>query len=67
MVHPDIFPKHVVSPDTKGVVVKEIDVNNQFKNEQKFEFHDHMLQWIRTEASKLWFGMVIKRSDNGSD
>lgn len=26
-----------------------------------------MLQWIRTEASKLRFGAIIGRSDNGSD
>ena len=67
MVHPDVFSKHVVSPNAKGVVVKEVDVGNTFKNEQEFEFRDHMLQWIRTEASKWEFGVVIRRSDNGSD
>lgn len=67
MVHPDVFPKHIVSPDTKGVIVKAVEVENQFKNEQEFEFHDHMLQWIRAEAFKMRFGVVIEISDNGSD
>ncbi|XP_050896317.1 protein FAR1-RELATED SEQUENCE 6-like [Lathyrus oleraceus] len=67
MVHPDVFPKYIVSLDAKGVIVKEVDVVNQFKNEQEFEFCDHMLQWIRTEASKLGFVVVIGSSDNGSD
>lgn len=26
-----------------------------------------MLQWIRTETSKLRFGVVIEKSDNGLD
>lgn len=43
MVNPDVFPKHVVSPNVKGVVVKALDVGNQFKNEQEFESCDHML------------------------
>ncbi|XP_050890922.1 uncharacterized protein LOC127096387 [Lathyrus oleraceus] len=67
MVHSDVFPKHVVSSDAKVVVVKEVDVSNQFKNEKEFEFCDHVLQWIRTEALKLDFGMVIGRSDNDSN
>lgn len=48
MAHPDVFPKHVVSLDARGVVVNEVDVGNQFKNKQEFEFHDHMLQWLQT-------------------
>lgn len=67
MVHPNVFPKHVVSQDVKCVAAKEVNVGNQFKNEHEFEFCDHMLQWIRMEASKLGFGVVIVRSDNDSD
>ncbi|XP_050908120.1 uncharacterized protein LOC127121717 [Lathyrus oleraceus] len=66
MVHPDVFPKQVVSPDVQGVVVKAVYVANQFKNKQEFEYRDQMLQWIRMEASILGFGVVIGRSDNGS-
>ncbi|XP_050919722.1 uncharacterized protein LOC127137294 [Lathyrus oleraceus] len=67
MVHPDVFPKQVVSPNFKDVVVKSINVSNQFKNEQEFESCDHMLQWSLLEASKQGFGVVIRSSDNGSD
>lgn len=44
MVIPDVFLKKVMSPNVKGVVVKAVDVGNQFKNEHEFEFRDHMLQ-----------------------
>lgn len=47
-MHPDAFPKQVVSPTVKGVVMKAVDVGDQFKNEQEFESCDHMLQWICT-------------------
>ncbi|XP_050889437.1 uncharacterized protein LOC127094676 [Lathyrus oleraceus] len=67
MVYPDVFSKQVVSLNVKGIVVKAVDIGNQFKNEQEFEFCEHILQWIRAEASKLGFGMVIRRFDNGSD
>ncbi|XP_050895838.1 uncharacterized protein LOC127102518 [Lathyrus oleraceus] len=67
MVHPDIFLKQVVSLDVQGVIVKVVDVGNQFKNKQKFESHDQMLQWIRIKASKLGFGVVIRRFNNVSN
>ncbi|XP_050878166.1 uncharacterized protein LOC127081984 [Lathyrus oleraceus] len=67
MVHPDVLPKQVFSPNVQGVVVKALDVGNQFKNEQEFESRDQMLQCIRMEAAKLGFGVVIRRSDNGLD
>lgn len=66
-MHPDIFPKLIVSLDAKHVVMKEVDVGNQLKNEQEFEFRNHMLQWIHMRASKLRFGVLIGRSDNGLD
>lgn len=67
MVHPGVFPKHVVSSDVKCVVVKKVDIGNQFKIEQEFKFRDHMFQWIRMESFKMGFIVVIGRSDNGSD
>ncbi|XP_050896345.1 uncharacterized protein LOC127103101 [Lathyrus oleraceus] len=67
MVHPNVFSKEVVSANVQGVVVKAVDVGNQFKSKQEFESRDQMLQWIRTEASKLGFGVVTGRFDNGSD
>lgn len=47
--------------------MKAVDIGNQFQNEQEFESHDKMLQWIRMEASKIGFGVVIRRSNNSSD
>lgn len=76
MVHPNIFLKQVVSLNVQcvvvslnvqGVVVKAVDIGNDFKNKQEFESRDQMLQWIRMQTSKLGFGVVIGRSDNGSD
>ncbi|XP_050919855.1 uncharacterized protein LOC127137439 [Lathyrus oleraceus] len=67
MVHPNVFPKLVVSMNVQGVVVKMVDVGNQFKNEKEFESRDQMLKWIHMEASKLEFVVVIGRYDNGSD
>lgn len=52
MVHPDIFPQQVVSLNLQDVVVKAVDVGNQFNSEQEFEYRDQMLQLIRMEASK---------------
>lgn len=45
--------------------MKAVDVENQFKNKKEFESCDEILQWIRMEASKVGFGVFIKRSDNG--
>lgn len=56
-----------MSPNVKCVIVKVVDIGNQIKKEQEFEFRDHVLQWAHTEASKLGFGVIIGRSDNGSD
>lgn len=53
MMHPDVFPKYIVSLDVKCVVLNEVDIGNQFKNKQEFEIPDHMLQRIRMETSKL--------------
>ncbi|XP_058783295.1 uncharacterized protein LOC131657971 [Vicia villosa] len=52
--------------DVKPVDVDE-DVRKQFTNEREFAVREHMLQWIRTEASKLGFNIVIGRSDKGYD
>ncbi|XP_050895720.1 uncharacterized protein LOC127102392 [Lathyrus oleraceus] len=76
MVHPNVFSKQVaslniqcvvVSLNVQGVVVKAVDVGNDFKNKQEFESRDQMLQWIRMEVSKLGFGVLIGRFDNGPD
>ncbi|XP_050893347.1 uncharacterized protein LOC127099463 [Lathyrus oleraceus] len=56
-----------MSLNAQGVVAKAVDVGNQFKDEQDFECRDQMLQWIRMEASKQGFSVVIKRFDNSLD
>ncbi|XP_058776948.1 uncharacterized protein LOC131651297 [Vicia villosa] len=80
MVHPDnIFrdgvdvPEEVngdamlneVNGDVKTIVVA-IDVRQDFTNEMTFTSRQHLLEWNRIEASKLGFGIVIARSDNGT-
>ncbi|XP_058783444.1 protein FAR1-RELATED SEQUENCE 5-like [Vicia villosa] len=77
MVHPDMFRKAVstkvnddansdeVNDDAKTIVV-EIDVVQQFSNDQVFNARQHMFDWVRMEASKLGFDVVIERSDNST-
>ncbi|XP_058782668.1 uncharacterized protein LOC131657225 [Vicia villosa] len=72
MVHPDNISKELVStndvsPIVQGVVVKLVDVGGDFNNKQEFDDHDTMLTWIRRTATRLGFGVVIGRSDNGSE
>ena len=63
-----------VSIDDKSIVVKEVDKTidvvidneNQFPNVKTFNTRQQMLDYVRMEASKLGFGVVIARSDNGS-
>lgn len=53
--------------NVRGVVMKVVDVGNQFKNEQEFKSCHQMLQWIHMEASMVGFGVVIGSFDNGLD
>ncbi|CAK8576397.1 unnamed protein product [Lathyrus sativus] len=72
MVHPDNISKELVSTNdvssnVQGVVVKLVDVNVNFNNKKEFDDRDSMLSWIRRTATKLDFGVVIGRSNNGSE
>ena len=72
MVHPDNIAEPNVSQFVSPIVVspivtKAVDVREQFVNRDEFVLREDMLQWIRTEATKLGFGVVIGRSDNGTD
>lgn len=58
--------KDDVKPGVRPVVFK-IGVGQHFRNEQLFIAREHTLQWIRMEARKLGFGIVIRRPDNGSN
>ncbi|XP_050878002.1 protein FAR1-RELATED SEQUENCE 5-like [Lathyrus oleraceus] len=55
-----------VKDDVKPFFV-EIDVGQYFRNETLFITREHMLEWVRMEAKKLEFGVVFRRSDNGSN
>ncbi|XP_058750751.1 uncharacterized protein LOC131623746 [Vicia villosa] len=48
------------------MIVLAVDVQPQFTNEMTFTCYEHLLQLVRNEASKLGFGVVIARSDNGT-
>ncbi|XP_058776039.1 uncharacterized protein LOC131650342 [Vicia villosa] len=61
----DVKPEEV-KDDVKPIVV-EIDVSQRFINRHLFTAREHMLQWIRMVGRKLGFGIVIGRSDNGSN
>ncbi|XP_058776787.1 uncharacterized protein LOC131651137 [Vicia villosa] len=51
--------------DVKKIVVS-VDVRPQFTNEMTFTCRGHLLEWVQNEASKLGFGVVIARSDDGT-
>ncbi|XP_058757277.1 uncharacterized protein LOC131630516 [Vicia villosa] len=70
IVHPDNISKELVStndvsPNVQGVVVKSVNIDGDFNNKQEFDDRDGMLTWIRRTATRLGFGVVIRRSDNG--
>ncbi|XP_058726292.1 uncharacterized protein LOC131597622 [Vicia villosa] len=60
----DPKPKEPIN-DVKTKIVA-VDVQPQFTNDMTFAFREHVLDWVRNEASKLGFGVVIARYDNGS-
>lgn len=39
-----------------------VDVGKEFNTEQKLKLYDRMLKWVRVEAIKLGFGIIIVRS-----
>ncbi|XP_058760103.1 uncharacterized protein LOC131633409 [Vicia villosa] len=51
--------------DVKMIVIA-VDVQPQFTNEITFTCREHLLQWVRNEASKFGFSVLIARSDNGT-
>src|SRR3954467_15229468 len=71
MVHPD----NIVQDDD-AVVPEVVNVNNDSVIDvraminavdvRSFGSHEHLIDWVRIKASKLGFGIVILRSDNGN-
>lgn len=70
MVHLDVV-HDAFSDTTLYMDVKPCDVHvelgKKFTNKLKFVIRDHMLQWVRMEAAKLGFNIVIRRSNFGSN
>ncbi|XP_058765395.1 uncharacterized protein LOC131638868 [Vicia villosa] len=63
-VNEDAKPKEV-NDDVKTIVVA-IDVRQEFIIEMNFTSRQHLIEWIRIEASKLGFAVVIARPRNGN-
>src|SRR4051812_13054095 len=72
IVHDDVVAKaEVVNVSSDpGIDVKSmidaVDVRQQFTNDRSFASRKQLIDWVRNEASKLGFGIVILRSDNGN-
>src|SRR3954464_10917687 len=76
MVHPDNIVQDddavvpvVVSVNNDPVIdvnpmVNAVDVRQEFTNDRSFGSREQLIEWVRNEASKLGFGIVILRSDN---
>src|SRR3954468_290877 len=47
-------------------MINAVDVWQQFTNDRSFGSREHLIGWVRNEASKVGFGIVILRSDNGN-
>src|SRR3954471_8538221 len=78
MVHPDnnVQDNDAVVPAIVNVnndlaidvnpMINAVDVRQEFTNDRSFGSREHLIDWVRNEASKLGFGIVILRSDNGN-
>ncbi|XP_058765474.1 uncharacterized protein LOC131638966 [Vicia villosa] len=47
-------------------MINAVDVRQQFTNDRSLGSREQFLDWVRNEASKLGFRIVILRSDNGN-
>ncbi|XP_058759661.1 uncharacterized protein LOC131632970 [Vicia villosa] len=63
-VNIDAKPKELIN-DVKTNVVA-VDVRPQLTNDMNFTCGEHLLDWVQNEASKVGFGIVILRLDNGT-
>src|SRR3954466_6850661 len=78
MVHPDniVEADDAVVPAIVNVnndlvidvnpMINAVDVRQEFTNDRSFDSREQLIEWVRNEASKLGFGIVILRSDNGN-
>src|SRR4051812_4757463 len=78
MVHPDnivqddgVLNSEIVNVNNDPVIdatpmINAVDVRQHFTNDRSFVSREQLIDWVRNEASKLGFGIVILRSDNGN-
>src|SRR3954464_13395214 len=79
MVHPDnivqadaaVVPV-IVSVNNDPVIdvnpmINAFDVRQEFTNDRSFGSREQLIDWVRKEANKHGFGIVILRSDNGNN
>src|SRR3954466_3364267 len=78
MVHPDniVQDDGVLNPEIVNVnnnpvidatpMINAVDVRQHFTNDRSFVSREQLIDWVRNESSKLGFGIVILRSDNGN-
>src|SRR3954465_15645258 len=67
----DVVVPEVVNVNNDSVIdvksmINAVDVRQQFTNDRSFGSCEQLIDWVRNEASKLEFGIVILRSDNGN-
>src|SRR3954468_21210530 len=76
MVHPDnimqddgVLNSEIVNVNKDRVIdaipmINGVDVWQHFKNDRSFGSREQLIDWVRKEANKHGFGIVILRSDN---
>src|SRR3954462_4685995 len=47
-------------------MINAVDVRQHFTNDRSFGSREQLIDWVRKEANKHGFGIVILRSDNGN-
>jgi hypothetical protein len=58
----DMRPNNIAEP-----VIDSFDFAENFATDKTFSTRDDLLKWVRGEAVKLGFTIIISKSDNGSD
>ncbi|KAK2458901.1 hypothetical protein QL285_005998 [Trifolium repens] len=54
-------------PSSSKPPVMEIDTGSHFQTEMATEDRDELIEWARSVAFKLKFGIIIEKSDFGGD
>lgn len=57
-------PSADLNPNSAEPVVESLDFAKHFATDKEFSTRDDLLKWVRGEAAKLGFGIVISKSNN---